>query len=356
MARERARRRCLEQLKSLAGSSLDVDPLRIEAMGHLQRAIGFDLWCCPLVDPDSLIPYRPVVSDAMPFGSRLPQLLVQDQAAGEFTSRARLARHRDHTCVLSAATGGDLARSRRWRECAEPVGLGDELRAAVVDQHDCWASFEVMRGGDDPPFAMEDAHLLRDAARILARSLRRASVAATADGGVEPGQTGVLLINDDVQPTGFTEATHSWFGVLKARDQPESTPLPTHVYAVAGRLLAIEAGDEPQRPARVRVRGRDGRWAVIDAARLHGIQDGIAISVRRATADDVLAVVARAHGLTERERELVALVLEGINTREIAQRMFISGYTVQDHLKSVFDKLGVRSRRELLTGMFGQAT
>jgi DNA-binding CsgD family transcriptional regulator len=104
------------------------------------------------------------------------------------------------------------------------------------------------------------------------------------------------------------------------------------------------------------VRGRDGRWAVIDAARLHGIRDAIAISGRRATAEDVLAVVARAYGLTDHERELVALVLEGIDTREMAQRMFISRYTVQDHLKSVLDKLGVRSRRQLLTGMFREGS
>jgi DNA-binding CsgD family transcriptional regulator len=88
---------------------------------------------------------------------------------------------------------------------------------------------------------------------------------------------------------------------------------------------------------------------------MEGIANAIAVSVHSATAEDILALVARAHGLSVRERELVALVLEGLSTRDLAERMFISRYTVQDHLKSVFDKLGVHSRRELVTGMFGQS-
>jgi len=324
-------------------------------MAQLRQAIGFDLWCCPLVDPDSLIPHRPVVSDALPFGTRLPRMLFQDQAADEVISRAKLVHSADPVCVLSAATGGDLARSSRWRDCGQPVGMGDELRAAVLDEHGCWASFELLRASDDPPFEVEDANLMRDAARILARCLRQASVSATDEGGIEPGQTGVLPVDDHLQPQGFTQAAREWFALLKAHERPEPTTLPTHVYAVVGRLLAAEAGDEPTRPARVRVRTHGGRWAVIEAARIEGIAGAIAVSVHGANAEDMLALVARAHGLSARERELVALVLEGLSTRELAERMFISRYTVQDHLKSVFDKLGVRSRRELVTGMFGEA-
>jgi DNA-binding CsgD family transcriptional regulator len=355
MVRERARSRCRDQLQRLADSALDVDSLRLEVMDQLRQAIGFELWCCPLVDPDSLIPHRPVVSDALPFGERLPRMLFQDQAADEIISRAKLARGPDPVCVLSAATGGDLARSSRWRDCGQPVGMGDELRAAVVDEQGCWASFELLRSSEEPAFRLEDANLMRDASRILARSLRRRSVSATDEGGVEPGQTGVLLVDEHLQPQGFTQAAREWLALLRAADHPESTLLPTHVYAVVGRLLAAEAGEDPERPARVRVRTAGGRWAVIEAARLDGTNGAIAVSVHGATAEDILGLVARAHGLSTRERELVALVLEGLSTRQLAERMFISRYTVQDHLKSVFDKLGVHSRRELVTGMFGEA-
>jgi DNA-binding CsgD family transcriptional regulator len=355
MVRERVRSRCRRQLQQLADSSLDVDSLRLEVMAQLRPAIGFDLWCCPLVDPDSLIPHRPVVSDSLPFGTRLPRMLLQDQAADEIISRAKLARSPDPVCVLSAATGGDLARSSRWRDCGHPVGMGDELRAAIVDEHGCWGSFELLRASDDPPFEMQDANLMRDATRILARCLRQASVSSADEGGVEPGQTGVLLVDEHLQPRGSTQAAREWFALLKAGEQAESTPLPTHVYAVVGRLLAAEAGDDPERPARVRVRIPGGRWAIIEAARIDGIAGAIGVSVHGATAEDILALVARAHGLSTRERELVALVLEGLSTRQLAERMFISRYTVQDHLKSVFDKLGVHSRRELVTGMFGEA-
>lgn len=355
VGRERARARCRRQLERLAESRLDVDSLRLEALEHLRRAIGFDLWCCPLVDPDSLVPHRPVVSDTMPFGAGLPRFLVQDQRADEINSRAVLARGGDHVCILSASTGGDLARCRRWREFAEPAGMGDELRAAVVDEHGCWASFELLRAGGDPPFDAGDAGLARDAARILARALRLGNVGPRAVHDVEAGQTGVLLMDDDLRPQGFTQAARDWFSVLGARERAEHTPLPTHVYGVVGRLLAGEAGDDPGRPPRVRVRTGPARWAIVEAARVEGPANAIAVTVHGATAEDVLALVARAHGLTARERELVALVLEGLDTRELARRMFISRYTVQDHLKSVFDKLGVRSRRELVTGVFGQA-
>jgi DNA-binding NarL/FixJ family response regulator len=49
-------------------------------------------------------------------------------------------------------------------------------------------------------------------------------------------------------------------------------------------------------------------------------------------------------GLTQREREVLALAAEGKSNREIAEQLWITPATVRKHLEHVYDKLGVRNR------------
>lgn len=57
---------------------------------------------------------------------------------------------------------------------------------------------------------------------------------------------------------------------------------------------------------------------------------------------------ARIASLTDREREVVNLIGEGLKNKQIAERLFISNTTVRHHLTSIFDKLGVTDRLELV--------
>ena len=57
---------------------------------------------------------------------------------------------------------------------------------------------------------------------------------------------------------------------------------------------------------------------------------------------------ARIATLTEREREVVTLIGLGLRNKQIAERLFVSETTVRHHLTSIFDKLGVTDRLELV--------
>lgn len=64
-------------------------------------------------------------------------------------------------------------------------------------------------------------------------------------------------------------------------------------------------------------------------------------------APDIVPDDARTDGLTQREREVALLVADGLRSREVAERLTIAPQTVKSHLKTIFDKLGVRNRVEL---------
>ena len=67
---------------------------------------------------------------------------------------------------------------------------------------------------------------------------------------------------------------------------------------------------------------------------------------------ELAPLIADAYGLTDRERHVTELVAKGLSTNDIGQRLHLSAYTVQDHLKSIFDKTGAGSRGELVARLF----
>ncbi|MGH9408651.1 MAG: helix-turn-helix transcriptional regulator [Vicinamibacterales bacterium] len=346
---ERERIRCRERIEKLAEADLEPEAARRAAIGELRRAVGFERWCWPLTDPGSGLSTNGIAEfDLWP---AIPRLAVlEEQEAG--TNKPRLILGPRASAALSTATGGDLSRSRRWRECLHPYGVGDELMTACRDRHGCWGSVELMRDTADRPFAQDEASLLEDLAPVLGALLRRSLARSWQPGAAAAGvrSPGTLILDGRVSPAGWTGSVRDWLDDLA----PGGEMLPPAVYEIGARALT-PARAAHGLPARVRIRAQSGRWSVIEGAPLEGTSTRrVAITIRAATADEVFDLLCKAHDLTPRERQLAALLGTGRPTKALAESLRISPYTVQDHLKAIFAKTGARSRGEVVSQLAGQ--
>jgi DNA-binding CsgD family transcriptional regulator len=105
--------------------------------------------------------------------------------------------------------------------------------------------------------------------------------------------------------------------------------------------------------ARARARTRAGHWVLVRGSLVgDGPGSRVAILLEEARAPELAPLIAEAYGFTERERRVTELVAQGFPTSEIAGRLHMSAYTVQDHLKSIFEKSGTGSRGELVAQLF----
>jgi DNA-binding CsgD family transcriptional regulator len=106
---------------------------------------------------------------------------------------------------------------------------------------------------------------------------------------------------------------------------------------------------------RVRARTPSGEWMELQAALGEG-RDGqlaeIVIVIEPLGPREIAWLRLAAYHLSPREQEVVELVARGATTRQIGWALCIAEYTVQDHLKHIFDKTRVHSRRELLQRLY----
>jgi DNA-binding CsgD family transcriptional regulator len=308
--------------------------------------IGFDRWCWPLADPHTLIPLGGLAEHD--YGPGVPRVLELEYSGADFAAMNVFARRASPAGSLSVETGGDLARSARWDQVLRLVGIGDEAVVACRDGLGCWGWLKAYRDGAEPPFAERDLELLAEVGPCLGAALRRSLVLDGRRGDAPTSPSGVLLLDADLRPVSWTAAARAWVDALPAAELYAAFGmLPAMVYPIATIARSGNGSCALERTV-------DGRWVMIEAARLQGASDGaIAVTFRDATTGEAFDRLSRIYGFTRREREVVAALLAGLDTRAMTTRLYISPHTVQDHLKSVFEKARVHSRRELLARFSG---
>jgi DNA-binding CsgD family transcriptional regulator len=349
--------RVRQEIIRLSHSGLDSRTFRVESVRRLRKAIPTDVSFFATADPATLLFTSAVRDDLLAQAS--PQFLEREFLKDDPIKFTRLARANSPVDSLGMATEGELVRSPRYQEILAPIGLGDELRAVLKVGSKCWGFMCLHRERSGPDFTPAEAALLARLAPHLAEGLRAALLLGDSRAtSPPPDGPGLILLADDLSLVAITPAAEGWLAEVAEGDWPSSLELPDAVYAVAARLLALERGGHtpPDLMPRIRLRTASGRWLVLHASRLRatGAEGQVAVIFEEARTSEIAPLIVDAYGLTRREGEITQLVLRGLSTAEVSEELHITPNTVRDHFKSIFDKVGVRSRRELVGQVFAQ--
>lgn len=336
--------RVIDRLQSIAGSGADLvtlwretGPLLAEAVPHFEAACFFT------VDPSSLL-------TTSHFQEGIPEIpgewLGREYAEGDFNSMREVLQSPRGVGTLHDATGGRPELSRKFHEEMQPFGCDQELLFALrTPDGEAWGLVGLYRETGRPEFSDRDIDLVRRVAPGLAAGARHALLLGQAREPDLPQAPGLVILDERLAVESASRTSPRWLADLGGTIE---TP-PASVLVLAGHVLS---GND--RPAETRVRAHSGRWVVLHGSRL-AHRDGrhhVSVVIEDARPSHLTSLLMRAYGLTSREQEVARLVLRGESTETIARQLTIASGTVQAHLRNIFEKTCVRSRRELVAVAF----
>jgi DNA-binding CsgD family transcriptional regulator len=348
---EDVRQRARGKLAKLAGQRFDLTSFWRESSEVLMTAVPhYQAPCWYTLDPASLL----LTSH---FQEGLPEFpnewLVHEYYGDDVHKLADVVRSDDGVSTLHDVTGGDPSATPRWQANMEYGGDQEMIAALRTRSGEVWGAVGLYREPGEPMFDRDDLAFVQAVTPYLAEGARRALLVGEATDPDTPNAPGLVVLSADWEVESTTPGAERWLSDLPDGNL-DTGKLPSAVLSVAARALrTAERPDEPGEVAVARVLSRSGTWIVLHGASL--VSNGarrVAVIVEPAHPARITPLLMSAYGLTEREQDVTRLVLQGNSTAEIAEHLVVSAHTVQQHLKSVFDKTGVRSRRDLVGRVF----
>ncbi len=343
--------RAKDRITALAAAGLDLVTLWREASEVITPVVPHYMGVCwYTLDPASLL----ITSHFNEFMPELPHdALALEYYEDDAHNLADVARSPRGVSTLHEATGGDPSGSPRWRANIELGGDQELIAALRTPRGDVWGALSLYREPGEPMFDDDEIAFVRAVAPELGEGACRALLLGEAQDPEGPDAPGLLVLSPEWEVESATPGVERWISDLPEGDW-DAGRLPSAVLAVAGRALrSAEGRDAPGEVAVARVLSRSGMWVVLHGVAL--VSDGarrVAVIVQPAHPARIAPLLMSAYGLTQREQEVTRLVLQGESTESIATRLVLSAHTVQQHLKGIFEKTGVRSRRDLVGKVF----
>ena len=345
--------RAAERIAHLSGHGHDLVTFWREATQALAPAVPFySTPCFYTLDPASLLA-------TSHFHEGLPEIprewLALEYSEEDYNKMADVARSERGVATLHEATSGDITKSAKYHLSMKPLGGEQEAISGLRTRSgEIWGALALYREPGRPLFEADELALLREISTHLAEGARRGLLIGEAKEPDSPQAPGLLVLNHTWEVESATPGVERWLDEFPDSERSGSRELPAAVLAVAGR--ALRAGQESLVPGEIafaRVLSRSGQWIVLHGAcLLSDRRRRVAVIVEQAHPARITPLLMAAYGLTDREQEVTRLVLQGDSTSQIAQSLVLSPHTVQQHLKNIFEKTGVRTRRDLVGKVF----
>ncbi len=351
--------RTFSEVKRLCCAGLDGPALLGGVIERLRRVVPVEAYCASTKDPASgFITYG--MAEELGGGDDIFWSLERLYFEHHQSVRRMMDIHQS-VALLSETTGGDLERSARYVEYLRPLGLAHEMRGAFTSGGYLWGSMDLIRGSGSSDFEPREADLLRRIAPHLGNGLKMAALRTQAP--VEEGTTdvpGVLTLDHRGRVVQHTPAAERWLRDLEDLGpgwrEWGGLPRALHtVFLLLRRALSPERDRDTLLVPSLRARARSGRWLTLYGSLTEATPERRAetvIIIEPTKPEELLPFSMAAYGLSPREEELAKLVVRGLSTTRISRTLFISEHTVQNHLRSIFEKVGVRSRGELVKRLF----
>src|SRR5919107_1057345 len=349
--------RTVRRIDALAAERLPAQALAEGIAEELRAAMPLDGLIVAATDPDTLLGLGAGVVHDMPQSMCSPFWEYEFEVP-DFNKFTDLANGPRQVADLHAATGGRPERSARWRELRRHIEADAELRATFNAGGRSWGLLHVNRAGAGRGFADDEVAFVDTIAPIVGRALRLALISHPAQSAAARGP-GMAIVDPDSRVVSATPEALAWFedleSVYRLPDPGLGVDVPSEVLVAAHKARARAASGAGAAAARTRARTRSGVWLLIHASCLHGAEGArsdAAVVIEPAKASEVAPLIVEAYELTPREVDVTRALARGLTTNEIAGELHLSRYTVQDHLKAVYEKAGVSSRGELVAKMF----
>ena len=356
--------RAFSEIMRLCYAGLDAATLRQRVLERMRSVVPFEGYVAFTMDPSSgLITHALVeeMGDERGLQTFLQHVCFEDDIL-EFNW---MARNRIPVGLLSEATSGKLERALRYRELIGPAGFGYEMRGALSIGTELWGGLCLTRGKGRPDFESRGVAFMRRIAPHLGAGLRAASLQQDLyDDQYSDDAAGVLVLEQRgtvLRHNAAAERLLRELGDL-GPNWREGAGLPIPIWTMFGALmrsLKPETDDDLNSSPHLHVRGRSGRWLTLQASwseSNHALPSESVVIIAPATPKVVLQLRTSAYGLSRREHDVLDLVVRGASTKQISQVLYISEYTVKDHLSHIFEKVGVRGCRELIKRLYLNST